>query len=149
MKPLKVKKMKNSLLVLLLLGVLSSVKVRAQDLIVTTKGDSINCKITQEAAEFIHFAYMKEGKPFKTLLHVRKIETFQKGFYGASADTVPVAAAYDVKKPEGGWRFGVNGGYARRLAKVSEVVPGSYRDYVNKLKSGFVVGGICTTSPLE
>lgn len=130
--------MKNSLLMLMLLGALISVKLQAQDLIVTTKGDSINCKITRETAEFIHFAYMKEGKKFSTLLPVTKIETFRKAFYGVPA--VPVVDYYP-KKSEGGWRTGINAGYSRRIAKVSDMVPSYYKDYINKLKSGFTVGG--------
>lgn len=130
--------MKNNLLLMLLFGILLSAKLQAQDLIVTTKGDSINCKITRETAEFIHFAYMKEGRRFTTLLPVTKIETFRKAYYDVPA--VPFTSSPN-KSRESGWRSGIHAGYSRRLAKVSDQVPGSQKAYINKLKSGFTVGG--------
>lgn len=129
--------MKNSLLLLMLFGTLLSVKLQAQDLIVTTKGDSINCKITRETAEFIHFAYMKEGRKFNTLLPVTRIETFRKAYYGT-----PAIPFIDTPKArESGWRSGIHAGYSRRIAKVSDQVPSYYKDYINKLKSGYTIGG--------
>jgi hypothetical protein len=40
----------------------------AQDLIVTTAGDSIYCKITRERDGFVYFSYNKEGVPTNTLI---------------------------------------------------------------------------------
>ena len=40
----------------------------AQDLLITSSNDSINCKITSEKPNFIYFNYIHEGEFRKTLL---------------------------------------------------------------------------------
>ncbi|WAC11429.1 hypothetical protein [Dyadobacter pollutisoli] len=53
----------------------------AQDLIVTSAGDSIYCKITRERDGYVYFSYNKEGVPTNTLIASDSIANKQKGLY--------------------------------------------------------------------
>ncbi|MDP3433520.1 MAG: hypothetical protein Q8T04_11210 [Bacteroidota bacterium] len=104
-----------------------------QDLIVTSKGDSINCKITKERDDFIYFTFLVDQEIRETLLQKSDVKTFSKDYFSQSL--IPS----DYRSPGKNYekiRISVNGGYSYRFAKISESVPSEYRDYMKKLKSG-------------
>ncbi|QRR00646.1 hypothetical protein [Dyadobacter sandarakinus] len=70
-------------LVLLLINLVWVGNSIAQDLIVTTAGDSIFCKITREHDGFVYFNYIREGVPSNTLIAADAIASKQKGMYKA------------------------------------------------------------------
>ena len=118
--------------------VTSSCDLVAQDLIVTTTGDSLNCKITKQHDGFVYFRYLKENQVKATLLSVNKISSIVQAFYEVPA--IPKNLATLRNKDYSKWRYGLHAGYSYRTAKVSDQLTPDYRDYVKKLKSGFVAG---------
>ncbi|GGB83950.1 outer membrane beta-barrel protein [Dyadobacter sediminis] len=129
----------NKLFTLITLFTLICNHIQAQDLIVTSDGDSLNCRITRQNAQFVYFTFAKEGRPSNTLLPVTKISSVKKAFYGN-------AQLREGMQPLSGksysqWQFGIRAGYAYRTAKVSDQISSQYKDYIKKLKSGFVLGG--------
>ncbi len=127
--------MKTSLTYALML--LAIGPVLAQDLIVTAKGDSINCKITREKGDFVYFTYNQDGNATNTLLPLNEIDTYTRGFFAHSALPETHTRRPAVQRP---WRFAVQGGYSYQIGKLDPNVPADFRDYTNKLRSGFHVG---------
>lgn len=114
-------------------------RVEAQDLIVTSDGDSLNCRITKRNAQFVFFTLAQNGQSKNTLLAANKVASVRKAFYGSS--TLPEGISSVSGKDYSKWQFGLRGGYAYRTAKVSNQISSQYQDYMKKLKSGFVLGG--------
>jgi len=113
--------------------------VKSQDLIVTEKGDSLNCKITQTKSAYIHFTFKYENEIRNTLLPVGQIKYYKKDFFSKSE--VPIDK---IKNVEGNYqklRIGIYGGWSYMTAKVSSKVPSAFQQYVKDLKSGYHLGG--------
>lgn len=106
----------------------------AQDLIVTTAGDSIPCKITRERGDYVYFTYKKGGVPTKTLMAASNIAHKRLDFYDA-----PVEIARQPTFSR--WQYRLQGGYSRRIARISDQVPSAARSYLKKMKSGYTLGG--------
>lgn len=125
--------MKNILLTFLI-SLVGARAVYAQDLIVTTAGDSIPCKITREQGGYVYFTYKKLGVPAKTLMAASSIASKRTDFYDTPVEV--------VSKPTfSRWQYRFQGGYSRRIARTSDQVPSGARSYINKMKSGYTLGG--------
>ncbi|WP_342082900.1 hypothetical protein [Dyadobacter sp. OTU695] len=125
--------MKHFLLAILI-GLIGANAAYAQDLIVTTAGDSIPCKITRERDGYVYFTYKKLGVPTKTLIATTNVADKRIDFY----DT-PLEIA--SKPTFSRWQYRFQGGYSRRIARTSDQVPSGARSYINKMKSGYTLGG--------
>ena len=84
--------------------------ISAQDLIVTEKGDSLNCKITKEQNDYIFFTYKDGDEIRSTLLKVGQIKYYEKYFYTLAE--VPTDKLEDTDKysrlrvaGHGGWSY--------------------------------------------
>lgn len=115
------------------------VQANSQDLIVTGKGDSLNCKITKIKSDFIHFTFKFENEIRNTLLPVEKIKYYKRDFY--AEPEVPIEKVKDVSGDYKKIKIGGYGGLSFRTAKVSENAPDDFEQYLNELKSGFHFGG--------
>lgn len=125
--------MKNFLFTFLIC-LIGAVTARAQDLIVTTSGDSIRCKITREQGDFVYFTYNKFGVPAKTLMPASDIADKRTNFYHEPVAIVP-------KRTYSRWLYRFQGGYSRRVARISDQVPSGTMSYLKKMKSGYTLGG--------
>ncbi|MBL7952192.1 MAG: hypothetical protein JNM62_10780 [Flavobacteriales bacterium] len=56
----------------------------AQDLVVRSDGDSVNCRIKGADAKGIHFVYLYKGQLDRVYLPNNEVKYFQKKFYAAS-----------------------------------------------------------------
>jgi hypothetical protein len=129
--------MKSKLTLSILL--LSFTSLKSQDLIVTEKGDSLNCKITQIKTDFINFTIKYENEIRYTLLPVKQIKYYKKNFFSKSE--VPFDKIKNVNGNYQKYRIGVYGGWSYLTAKVNNNVPSDFRQYVKDLKSGYHLGG--------
>jgi len=111
---------------------------KAQDLIVTDRGDSLNCKITKIKKDYIYFAFKFENEVKNTLLHVDQIKFFEIDFFA-----IPEFSYKKVKniKDFQKVRLGFFGGPSYMLGKISDDVPEDFIPYYKKLKSGYHLGG--------
>ena len=105
----------------------------AQDLVVTSKNDSINAKITKIKKGMLHFNFVKDGEVRKTLLPLAEVKVQQKDFFLKSE----VPADYKPKNSYTGpkYRIALNGGLSYLTAKTSSSVPDALRDHAKQLKS--------------
>ena len=109
-------------------------QLNAQDLIVTTKGDSLNCKITKVKSDNIYFTFTNNGNTFNSLLPMSNVDSYQYG--NQSGDGNVSTPSSDYQKVA----FSVTGGYSRRLAKVADNLSSDYEDYIKQLKNGYHMG---------
>lgn len=118
------------LLVALVLGIHT---LQAQDLIVTSEGDSINCKITKQKENHLYFTFKHGDEIRNTLLPMNQITAHQYNFY-------PETVAPEVKKIRSNdysrWRLAFNGGFSKETARISNQVPAQQREFVEDLMSG-------------
>ena len=118
------------ILIVLLVGMHST---NAQDLIVTTEGDSINCKITKEKENNIYFTFKHGDEVRNTLLPMNQVTSHQYNFYpGAVAPQVQKIKYNDFPR----WRLAVNGGFSKQTGKISKDVSYAEREYIEDLMSG-------------
>lgn len=114
---------------------------QSQDLIVTTSGDSINCVITKVKNENIYFTFKHKDEVRSTLLPLEKVSYHATNFFQTGVVHKGKVIGYrDYQR----FRFSINGGFGYQTAKVGEGVPSDFRDYIKKLKSGFVFGADIT-----
>jgi hypothetical protein len=136
---------------------------KSQDLLVTIDGDSLNCKIIQQNAQFIIFTQTNAaGMEMESTLPLDAVRNFEIGFFASeeqkdyynpeAADTSFVRmpggdegqeeqGSREALKPTKRYRLAVSGGLAYRLAKVESGMGQEVDDYLNDLKSGSTYGG--------
>ncbi|GHS85759.1 hypothetical protein FACS1894201_05850 [Bacteroidia bacterium] len=107
--------------------------LQAQDLIVTSEGDTINCKITKTTKDYVHFTFKYNNEIRNTLLPVDKITTQQKDYFSESE----VPADYTYKEIFPHFRLAVDGGWQYRIAKMADGVDNDWLDHAKKMRSGF------------
>jgi len=128
--------MKKIYLVLFFTTVIFNI-LKAQDLIITDTGDSLNCNITKVKSNYIYFVFMQGNEVRRTLLPTQKVKQYIKGFYSNSL--VPLNL---VKTPTTyqKFRIGVNGGYSSRVARVDNSISPALVSHIKALKSGYQLG---------
>lgn len=109
----------------------------SQDLIVTTNGDSINCKILKIKSDYIYFTLKHKEEIRNTLLQISDVTTHQFDFYTISEVPKEKIVGYE-NYPH--FRAAVNAGYSHRIAKIAPEVDPFYKNYIDELKSGFHFG---------
>jgi hypothetical protein len=128
-------------LFILALLIVAANSIYSQDLIVTTDGDSINCKITKVKTDNIYFTFKHKDEIRSTLLPITKIKIHQFDYFQTSEvpkDKVVGYANYQH------FRIAINGGYSYQTAKIAESVPSDFKNYIKELKSGYHFGGDLT-----
>ncbi|MDR1202928.1 MAG: hypothetical protein LBL58_15040 [Tannerellaceae bacterium] len=111
-----------------------TVSLYAQDLIVTDKGDSLNCKITKIETDNIYFTFKYKGEIRNTLAPVSDVTYYQTGYYQTAevpSDKIPIHRNYPR------FRFAVNGGWSYRIGPLPPNISSGMSDYLQELKSGF------------
>ncbi|HAN79564.1 MAG TPA: hypothetical protein DCQ31_18280 [Bacteroidales bacterium] len=130
-----------------LLAVIAN-SIVAQDLIITSEGDSINCKITKVKNDFVYFTFKHNDQIRSTLLPKINVKAHIFNYYQTGEVPKEKVIGFENYKH---FRFAVNGGYSYLTAKVAESVPADFKNYVNDLKSGYNFGSDLTyyfTEPL-
>ena len=112
--------------------------IKAQDLIVTKEGDSLNCKITKIKESNIHFTFKYKDEIRNTLLPIQDVKYHQYNYYQTSVVPIDKIIGYKEKYPR--FRAALNGGWSYRLAKLSNNIPSDFEQYSKELKSGYSYG---------
>lgn len=123
--------------------------VHAQDLIVKSNGDSLNCKIVYVESEFIHFTYKDEKNEMRvSMLPSKQVIFHKRNFYSTSEnsqdqavnDSIAKAQGKNVNVPYQKIRIGFYGGYSYLTAKVRSGFSQEITEYLEELKSGYHFG---------
>ncbi len=127
--------MRNLILFLLLF---ISFSAWSQDLIVTTGGDSLNCKITKVKQGHIYFTFKHNEEIRSTLLPLEGVLNHQFDFFEEREVPEKCVIYTDNYQKV---RMALNGGYSYRTAGIANSVPSDLRDHTRALKSGYHLGG--------
>ncbi|MEN8251803.1 MAG: hypothetical protein ABFS32_22980 [Bacteroidota bacterium] len=112
--------------------------VSSQDLVVTSKEDSIYCKISKIDTDYLYFTFRSStGIDQYSQLPIDQVVSYERKYF-ARQDAL--ASGEDPK----GIVMALYGGYAYRTAKISPDIPYNLDDYVKSLKSGYSFGGDLT-----
>ncbi len=114
---------------------------KGQDLIVTSSGDSLNCKITSQKGEYIYFAYLNNGAIRRTLLKTTEVSELKYNCF--SQIEIPAELAVEPKRYKN-FRLAIDGGMAYRYAPLPDGVDGVLEDHLKKLKWGTSLEGELT-----
>ena len=128
--------MKKILTIVLI--VLSISTVFAQDLIVTTQNDSLNCRIMKIEREFIYFFYHRSGEAVGATISRNETVAYQLNYF-AEPELSDWQIAEHFSPPVVRWRIALRGGYSRWLS-FNENIPEDMTMYINNLKNGFCIG---------
>jgi hypothetical protein len=129
------KNKKQTLSITAILFLVATNFVSAQDLVVTSKNDSINAKITKIKKGMLHFNFVKDGEVRKTLLPLTSVKVHKKNFFLESE----VPENYKPKNSYSGsrYRVAIQGGLSYLTAKTASSVPQALKNHVKQLKSGY------------
>lgn len=106
--------------------------LQAQDLIVTTGGDSINCNITKVTKNFVYVTFKQKN----TTIPINLIATQQKGYFSGQVPetAIPVTNTYSSNFPR--FRVAVDGGGQLRVAKAIDINDIELQEHLKKMKRG-------------
>lgn len=110
-------------------------KKNFNDYVVLTEGDTTRCMITDENQQMLCFVYERQGLVRGAQIDKSKILAYHIEDPVALADL-----QYKRNKKDFTVRFGFDGGYAFRVAKLPSDASSDYKDYLRKLKRGPVAG---------
>ena len=114
-----------------------TLSIKAQDLIVTSEGDSINCKITKVSKENIYFTFVHKNETRSTLISTNQIKQRQFNYFQTSDMQMGKVIGREVYPR---FRVALNGGWSYRLGKISDDIPSDFKQYTRELKSGYHYG---------
>ncbi len=108
-----------------------SAKESFLDYVVMKDGDTIPCRITDNANNSISFVYERNGVRRFSRLSTSDLQTYHID------DPVEMARRKaESEKKEYHVQIALNGGYAFRTARFSSDISGDYKDYLKKLSHG-------------
>ncbi len=112
-----------------------SAKQNFHDYVILKEGDTTRCIITDETPNTLTFIYEGQGLQRMVQLSKNKILDYHIDDPVALADM-----QYQRNKKIFHVRFGLDGGYAFRTAKMPSDISSDYKDYLRKLTRGPILG---------
>jgi len=111
----------------------------AQDLIITTTNDTIQCRITKIEADFYHFT-LKYGEEYRnTLISINDVKKVERNLEGAELIPEEMMSNSNSSSLHGYF----SGGWGHRTAKISSDFSSDQREYLEELMNGYnLEGGI-------
>jgi hypothetical protein len=131
------KNLKSVKILLSLLFMASSTFLYSQDLVVTSEGDSLNCKITKIKGNSIYFTFKHKDEIRSTLLPLDQVKYHQYNFYQIAIVPANKIISNEIYPH---FRVAINGGLSYRTAKLADNIPSDFEKYVKELKSGYHIG---------
>lgn len=126
--------MKKFIFILCFLSSLNMVS-NAQDLIITTEGDTLNCKITKQKGNYVYFIFKHENETRNTLLSIEQINKLKKNYFSKPEVSASIYAAN--MKSDNSYCFFIDAGGGFRSADIYETGSEDVDDFLKKLKNGF------------
>ncbi|MDY0335316.1 MAG: OmpW family outer membrane protein [Bacteroidales bacterium] len=111
---------------------LGATGAKAQDLLVTKRGDSISCKIVKMENEKIYYLFPGQAPPPGTF-RMSDIAAYYYNFYERP---ITDSTLFSPKPLYPHWRAGVSAGWSQRTAPIADNTPAQLKEYMRDLKSG-------------
>lgn len=128
--------MKKTLFIMFVTLIVSNIK--AQDLIVTKKGDSINCSVKVDKTKKVLYLGTLWGKHIRwSPIKTKNVKTFSKGFY----NLCPAISKGTLERKNNfsRWYFSAELGYGHRLGKLWKGLNFLEKEHMNRLRKGFIL----------
>ena len=109
-----------------------SFRIQAQDLIVTTGGDSLECQITHIMHNMVHITFLKDSIERKAVLPRNMIAYYAVDYKNEWEEPNPVGNISEYPK----FRASIGAGLSNLLGKTSDNIPADFIPYTEELKSG-------------
>jgi hypothetical protein len=123
------------ILYILVLGIFSSI-LKAQDLIVTKNGDSLNCRIIKTNNDYFYLTIKRDNEIRNTEVSKTDVVYSEYGFFEQPEVPGEVnSTSTDFQH----FRFSFFGGYSYLFSKYS-ALSSDFDDYMKELKSGYHFG---------
>lgn len=131
----------------------------SQDLVVTSDGDSIFCKINIIKNNVFHLEVTKEGSLIKKEIHANEVKSYVFDYFiippkidvdfpifdnDAIQESSERELHSDLIKQErfkSNFRISLDAGFARRLVSLSPQIPPDFHDFYNSMKNAIVLNG--------
>lgn len=114
------------------------ITAKAQDLVLTNTGDSINCKITKVEYNNVYFTFKRNNEIKSTLISNSELKEYKYKYYSTSL--LPANKIFNNQKYSH-WRYGFNIAYGYQTAKSSPNQNPTEKEYYDGLRSGISFGG--------
>jgi len=112
--------------------------LEAQDLIVTTEGDSVECSIDRIEEGIIYFSYIRDDDLVKTLIPEKNTTGYFENYFDHGLVT---GSDPRVPRSKPSLRLAVNGGFSYLMGKIDDAAPQGEQDYLKGLKTGAHLNG--------
>jgi hypothetical protein len=127
--------------IVILVAVLScNLTTQAQDLIVTTGGDSLECHITHIMHNMVHITLLNDSVESKAVLPRNMIAHYAVDYKNEWEEPTPVDNILNPPR----FRASIGIGLSNLIGKTSENVPADFIPYTEELKSGNHLGADVT-----
>jgi len=126
--------MKHTLFLLILIAVAQS--VFSQDLLVTSEGDSLNCKITKITNKEIYYVFIQDGVVRDTSLSKQSVKEYKYDRYAVNDTLMDI-----VRKNNFHYRVALNVGSGYLMSFFSDNTTADLATYYSNLKSGRQLSG--------
>lgn len=112
----------------------AALSINAQDLIVTVKGDSLNCKISRTDDKSIYFTESKNGIEQK--VQKSKVKNYSYGYYKTTPSSFNITSG---KPSYPQFSLSAYGGYSMRTNKIDDNLKPDERQRVKNLMKGYSI----------
>ncbi len=106
-------------------------------MIVTNKGDSLNCKIIEIVKGKIQYSFVSNARVINAWIPQDEVKYFLKGFYYKES-SYPIKEIQKSLIPVS--RITIYGGLSRLTGRTSSQVPFFLKSYMENLKTGYHIG---------
>lgn len=111
--------------------------LNAQDLIVTTAGDSIRCSITSVTPNRLFFTVQMDDYQRPDNIALEQVAMYKRvGYYPVIVGDVGGPRMEGTPPMEHGWLMSATFGYSHRTAPVDGGLPDEWKDYINGQRPG-------------
>lgn len=121
-----------------LILVVSTGPLKAQDLILTTSGDSIRCTIHNVGPHRLYFMVRDNGHVRRENIGLEQVAMYKReGYYPVirGKDAVDVGAR-PTGRGKGRWMMTFAGGFSRRIAEIPDDLDAEFRDHLEAQLNG-------------
>ena len=121
----------------------------SQDLLVTTAGDSLEVKVTQETNTHVYYSMQNPhtGSIINGIKPHSEISSIIRNYRPAGTqqgEEEIIQTGEVVPENMVGFRFGLQGGYSRRIGKTPEGLNQAQKSYIEEMRNGFFISGDLT-----
>ncbi|MBK8807875.1 MAG: hypothetical protein IPO21_15000 [Bacteroidales bacterium] len=133
--------MKRKIFIVVVCVFVSFFNINAQDVIITTNLDTLNCKIITINNDSIYYIYQNKGILENKVVALSDVyEHKEQSMFKEDLSKLKKQHYSDNKH----FKIALNSGFGYRTAELSKDIPNEFVNYANNLRSSLILGGDAT-----